>query len=647
MRRITWLLALFTALMNTPLTAQEADVLFSYDDAVVTVEEFDYVFKKNNPTIQEPTLQDLKDYLELYINFKLKVAEAEKQQIDTLPQVQRDLTNYLDQLYRSYLDKYLLDTLFTEVYERMQYDIRTRHILVSLDPNATPEDTLRAYRTIMEARKRALKGESFIQLANEVSMDEYANKKGGDIGYVTGMTLPFYNFENAVYNTPLNGVSLPIRTRLGYHIVQPTEKRPAMGTVTMSHILVRVPNEADQAMEANLKRRADSIYQALIDGAPFDSLAYRYSEDMVSKPRGGLMEPFGSGKMISAFDSTAYVLEEGEVSQPFRTAYGYHIIRKEKQEPIPAKESIREQLRRKLGRDNRYEVARERLERAFMKTHGFLSFPERLDDMMPFIDSSLYKANWTNPGLGEAEDKALFMLGEQSFTMDDFLQFMDIRQVRRRDMDLRALLQLYYDSFQQRKVLEYGLGQMYPEYPLLAQEYHDGILMFALMDKMVWNKAVEDTTGLKAYYEAHKTDHMWGHRVQADIFTFTQEKAAQKAAKKAAKWDTDKLLRKLNKKAGASPIVTVESVTVEKGDNKWVDTTGWSLGVSEVMQPTDSTYLVVRVNEKLEPMPKSLQEARGAFISDYQALLEEQWTARLRDSYTIVVKEEKLKKLLP
>lgn len=646
MNRIAWLWVLFLVCTAATVKGQKSPALFTYGNESVSLDEFEYVFKKNNPTNTDPTLQDLKDYMELYINFKLKVAEAEKQKIDTLPTVQRDLTNYLDQLYRSYMDRYLLDTLFKEAYERMQYDIRTRHILIAIDPTATPEDTLLAYKNIMDTRQRVLKGESFDKIAKEVSEDKYASKAGGDIGYITAMSLPFYNFENAVYNTPIGSVSLPIRTRMGYHLVQPVEKRPAMGTVTMSHILVRVPAEADQAMEANLKHRADSIYNALVNGAPFDSLAYRYSEDMVSKPRGGKMEPFGSGKMIASFDSTAYHLEVGEVSRPFRTTYGYHIIRKDEQQPIASKEEIKEGLQRKLARDNRYEVGRERLERRFMEELGYLAFPERVEAMLPFIDSSLYKANWNNPGLGDQEDKALFQLGEKEFTMRDFLAFIDVRQVRRRDISLEDLLQLYYDSFQQRNILEYGLGQMYPEYPLLAQEYHDGILMFALMDKMVWNKAVEDTTGLKAFYDANKTNHMWSNRAVADVYAFTEKSAAEKATKKLAKWGTDKLLAKLNKNAGENPIVTHTKVTVEKGVNSWVDTTGWRIGVSDVYPESDSTFIVVEVTELLDPMPKTLQEARGAFISDYQAKLEKDWTARLRDEYVISVKEDLLKTLL-
>lgn len=646
MNRIAWLWVLLLVCSNLAIQGQNSPVLFTYGDDSVSLNEFAYVFQKNNPTNTDPSLQDLEDYLQLYINFKLKVAEAEALQIDTLPTVQRDLTNYLDQLYRSYLDKSILDTLFEEAYARMQYDVRTRHILIAIEPNAPPEDTLMAYKNIMDARQRILKGAAFQQVAAEVSEDKYASKAGGDIGYITGLTLPFYNFENAVYQTPVGSVSLPIRTRMGYHIVQPVEKRPAMGTVTVSHILIRVPAEADQAMTANLKRRADSIYTALIQGASFDSLAVTYSEDLVSKPRGGLMEPFGSGKMIGLFDSTAYHLQVDEISRPFRTNYGYHIIRKENQVPIASAEEVRESLQQKLARDNRYEIGRERLENIFRNDLSYLAFPERVDALLPLIDSSLYLADWRNPGLGTIEDKPLFRLGEAAFTMSEFLRFIEIRQVRRRDISKEELLHLYYDSFEQRNTLEYGLGQWYPEYPLLAQEYHDGILMFALMDKMVWNKAVEDTSGLKAYYEDHTGDHMWNKRAVADVFSFTSYEQAEKAARKVDKWGTDKLLKKLNKEATITPLVTHQEVTVEKGEDEWVDSTGWTPGTSPVYTTADSTYVVVRIQKILEPMPKSLQDARGAFISDYQMKLEKEWTARLREKYIITVEPSLLTTLI-
>lgn len=640
--------ALLISVSSLLYAQQDTTILFTYNGQPVTLQEFAYVFHKNNPDKSKPTLSQLEDYLELYINFKLKVAEAEAQQIDTLPQVKRDLTNYLDQLYRSYLDKILLDTLFKEAYHRMQTDVRTRHILVSLPKNPSPEDTLKAYRKAMQLRERILDGTPFSVVAREASDDDFSGKNGGDIGYITAFAVPFYNFESAVYNTPLGKVSLPVRTRLGYHLIMPVERRQAMGEVTLSHILLRIPENADAAQVNTIQRRADSIYRALQQGAPFDSLALRYSEDMVSRQQGGRMQPFGSGKMISAFDSMAYSLDLGEISRPFKTIYGYHIIRKEDVTPIPDSSTAREMLRQKLARDTRYAEARQALAHHYKTSYGFVSYPDRLSPVLPYIDSTLMAAQWENPGIAAEKDKSLFLLGDREYSISDFLSFIASRQVRKRDISKEELVQDYFDAFVDRKVLEYGLSKTFPDYPLLRQEYRDGILMFAMMDKKVWNKAVVDSAGLQAYYADNASNHMWQERVVADIFTISKRKAAEKLQKKATKWDNDKLLRKINKKyADSIPVVTLQTVTVEKNVNPYVDSTGWVIGVSPIYTTPDSTFKVVRIKERLTPMPKKLNEARGAYISDYQQYLDKKWIESLRRKYTIEVNTSYLQKLLP
>ena len=647
MKRFTWLVV-FALISSSSLLAQppQSPTLFSFDDESVSLSEFKYVYFKNNPNNPDPTLEDLQEYLKLYINFKLKVAEAENKQVDTLPNVRRDLSNYLEQLYKSSLEKILMADLVDEAYKRMQQDVRVSHILISVAPDAKPEDTLKAYQKIMSIRDRLIGGEDFEKVAMEVSDDKYVQENKGDIGYITALSVPFYNFETAAYETPVGSVSLPVRTRLGYHLVHPTDKRPAMGSMEVAHILVKVPDDATEADFKKAKAKADSLYQLLQNGADFSEVAKAHSDDQMTADNGGLMEPFGAGRMIPTFEIAAYNLKhDGDISKPFKSRFGYHIIKRVSRTGIGEKADVAEDLKKKIQRDERFNIARERQLEAYKKKFSYVEFPDRFEPLTKLVDSTLLEGKWKYSGLSKSMNKTLFMLQDQEYTADDFLKFVAQNQVRQRGITPKAALEQMYEKFKERSILEYGISKVDEDYPMLKQEYHDGILMFALMDDQVWSKAIKDTAGLEAYYAQHKSDHMWDTRAHAKIYTIHDPAQADKIRQKAEKWDDEKLLSKFNEE-GQEPVLTISEVKVEKGTNPMVDTTGWKEGFGKMQQVNDSTMEVVRVMGTISPEPKALDEARGAFISDYQQYLEKTWVESLRKKYPVTLHEDLLQKLL-
>lgn len=647
MKRITWLIV-FAMISYGSLLAQppQSPVLFSFDDESVSLPEFKYVYFKNNPNNPDPTIQDLQEYLNLYINFKLKVAEAENKHVDTLPNVRRDLSNYLEQLYKSSLEKILMDDLLNEAYERMKQDVRVSHILISVAPDAKPEDTLKAYQKIMSVRDQLLNSKDFEKVAQEVSDDQYVQENKGDIGYITALSIPFYNFETAAYETPVGSVSLPVRTRLGYHLVHPTDKRPAMGSIQVAHILVKVPEDATDEDFKKAKAKADSLYRLLQNGADFGEVAKAHSDDKMTADNGGLMEPFGAGRMIPSFEITAYNLkQDGDIAKPFKSKFGYHIIKRVSRTGIGEKADLEEDMKKKIQRDERFNIARERQLADYKKKFAFVEFPDRFDPLTKLADSTLLEGKWSYDGLPKDMNKTLFMLQDREYTADDFLEFVAQNQVRQRGITPKAALEQMYEKFKERSILEYGISKVDEDYPMLKQEYHDGILMFALMDDQVWSKAIKDTAGLEAYYAQHKSDHMWDTRAHAKIYTIHDPAQAEKIMKKAEKWDDDKLRSKFNKDE-ANPVLTISEVKVEKGTNPMVDTTGWEMGFGTMQQVNDSTLEVVRVLGTVPPEPKALNEARGAFISDYQQYLEKTWVESLRKKYPVTLHDDLLQKLL-
>jgi peptidyl-prolyl cis-trans isomerase SurA len=659
-------------LMNNLLFGQD-DVLFQYGSHQVTQSEFEYVFAKNNPEVENVSKQDLEDYLDLYIKFKLKVAAAVDMQVDTLPGVRNDLKVYLEQLFNSYVDKKIIDTLINEAYERMKYDLHLSHILVQVSPNAKPEDTLKAYTRIMNIRSEILGGRPFDKVAVELSDDKYVKQNKGDIGYISGLLIPFYNFETTAYNTPVGKLSMPVRTRLGYHLIKVMDKRKAMGTVQLKHILVKFPKNPAPSDIEKARKKADSLYNLIENGASFDAVATANSDDKLSASKGGLMEPFGSGSMVPVFEDRAYALEkDGDMSKPFQSNIGFHIIKRVSRTPLKPLDEIRDQLKRKIQQDERYQIARNRLIRQYKETHSFIQFNDRAEPLVTRLDSSILNASWKYVPK-PADSVELFVIGNKSYYGVDLLRYIQKYQVRKRNGDFPELLDEYYRKFIERSVLEYGIEHEPGDYNMIKKEYYEGIVMFAAMEKMVWTKAVQDSAGLQAYYDAHKNDHKWGERMVVDVYRikgYVKKKIqdttsnppkdtviivadsvyTMKLVNKAEKWIGKKIpdfiVSKLNKKNAGRDNVQYNRAKVLE-DNSDASRKLWKTQPGRYVKTKfeDGTYEIMMMDRMIGPEPKLLSEARGAFISDYQNQLEKDWINELKGKYPVKINMDVLDKM--
>ena len=644
----TLLLALLIG--SVDLFAQKKDpVLLTVDGQNITLSEFEAVYKKNNRD-EVVDQEDLKEYLELYINFRLKVREAEALGLDTAKKFVQELKGYQKQLAKPYLtDKTVTEKLVKEAYERSLKDVNASHILLKVGPDALPKDTLKVYNKIMDVRKQALKGD-FAELAKKYSEDPSAKENGGDLGWFSSMRM-VYPFETAAFTTPVGEISAPVRTRFGYHILKVNGEREALGEISAAHIMIKTDKEASEEQVAEAKKKINEVKDLLDKGESFEDLARKYSQDRGSANKGGALPRFGTGRMVPAFEKAAFDLkEDGEYSEPFLTQYGWHIVKRLERFPVPSFEESEKTLSSKVAKDSRSQMSQTVVLNRIKKDYGFQENRKALDAVGALLDSTLIDGKW-DPSPAKDLNESVFSIGKKKFTQADFADYIATRQTRRKDDDLLVMMNGMYTKYVNESLLAYEeskLEEKYPEYKALLKEYRDGILLFDLTDDKVWSKAVKDTAGLKAYHAEHQNDFMWEKRLDAELYYAQNdsileplEKALKKKSKKGSP-SKEELIKNFN--ANSALNLRVESDKYEKDEEEILENVTWEKGLQGPLKAGDNQIFVL-VKEVLEPAPKSLKEARGLVTAAYQNYLEEQWIKELRDKYEYSANAELLKKI--
>lgn len=625
-------------------------VLLTVGKTQVTKSEFESVYHKNN-TKDDNTKESLEKYLELYINFKLKVQEAEEMGMDTVSSFKDELKGYRKQLAQPYLtDKDVNEKLLKEAYDRMQWDIRASHILVKLSENALPKDTLEAWNKIMKLRARILKGEDFNKVAKEkgVSDDPSAKDNGGDLGYFTALQM-VYPFETAAYNTPVGEISMPVRTRYGYHIIKVYDKRPAQGEILVAHIMVKAPEGQNAADSANAKNKIEELYGKLQKGEDFAELAKTYSDDKPSAKKGGELPWFGTNRMPFEFEQASLALQKnGDYSKPVKTKYGWHIIKRLDKKKVATFEEMRNELKSKIGKDSRSQQGRQSLIVKLKKDYNFTEAKDKkgkfaaLEQYYTLVDTTYFEGKWDSKKAA-ALNKPLFTIDGKQYTQADFTKFLETHQSKRAKADVPETINTMYKQFVDESIVAYEeskLESKYPEFKALMQEYRDGILLFELTDKKVWSKAVKDTVGLKEFYEKNKENYKWDERADATIYTVTDEKTAKEVRKLIAKKKSEKdILAAINKTSQLN--LQTESKVFQKGENALVDA-NWTPGISADKKLDNGKVTFVVVNKLLKPEVKTFNEAKGLVTADYQTYLEKEWLDQLRKKYKVEVNKDVL-----
>lgn len=632
------LTAVITFLTVISLAQTKGPHIFTFGSDTVYKSEFERVYSKNNDVkTKKPTDAEIKEYLDLYVKFKLKVKEAYARQMDTNEAFIQELAGYRKQLAQPYLvDNQVTDQLIQEAYNRMLEEVNVSHILIMSAKDDLPKDTLIAYNKLAGIRKQILDNSiSFDSAARKFSEDPSAKSNSGLLGYFSAFQM-IYPFESMAYNTPKGEVSKVFRTQFGYHILKVNDRRMSQGELKVAHIMIRFNNDAEIA---GAKEKIDAIYKKLRGGEKFEDLVKQYSEDYSTKGNNGEMTWFKSTSQLPVdFKEAAFALKNiGDYSEPVKTEFGWHIIKKLEQKPIASLAEQKETLKYKVSRDDRSQISSKIVLERLKKENKYVSNDKELVKYSATVDTSLIRGNW-KPGPKSNTNTVLFTINGQKYTYTDFSNFISDYQSPKKSGTVELLVKELYDIYTEKMNFAYEedhLEEKHIDFKYLMQEYRDGILLFELTDKMVWNKSVEDTTGLKAFYEQNKSKYMWGPRVEAAIFDCSNAKVAKAVKKMVKKNLPDSLLyKKMNSKDPLALSITRDKF--EKGKNETIDRIEWKEGIVDV-EATAGKARFVKIYKVLEPSPKELRDIMGATTSDYQAYLEENWINELKAKYPVVL----------
>jgi peptidyl-prolyl cis-trans isomerase SurA len=638
--------SLVIAFVGFNAVAQNANrTLLTIGNEEVSVDDFLSIYNKNRAVGEDLDPKTLDEYVDLFVNFKLKVKEAEALGMDTVPSFIKELAGYRKQLANPYLvDNEAGEQLIVEAYERLKYEIKASHILITLAAEASSSDTLKAYKQITKLRTEIVNGADFEAYAKQYSQDPSAKENAGSLGYFSAMYM-VYPFENAAYNTNIGAVSEIVRTRFGYHILKVIDKRLSRGEVRTAHIMVKYPKPSGQNSEAEVaiaQQKANEIYAKLVsENADFDEMAKQYSDDKNNASKGGLLPWFGTSRMVESFENAAFALvNKGDITAPIETPYGWHIIKLVDKKGLGSFEDEKSELKKKIEKDSRAQVKRTSLVNKLKKEYDYKAYKSAVNELKKIVNTDFIAGRWSLEKNTDNLTKTVISIGDKKYTQENFAAYLmkSVRKMKSKKSS-STLVDEVFATWSEDMVIAYenaNLENKYNEFRLLMQEYRDGILLYELTDTKIWSKAVKDTTGLKAFYAANKQNYMWDTRVDAKIVNCQNENIACKVYNKLRKGKTDliKLQAKVNKKSSLN--MDVKEGVYLKGDNSDIDQVEWVVGVSDLIHDNENVK-VVYIKEVIEPQVKALSEAKGLITSDYQDALEIAWLAELSAKYTVEI----------
>lgn len=641
-----WLLSIATVL-SLPAAAQ---TLFTYGTHGVKKEEFLKAYSKNN-TDNKPTAQSYRDYLDLYVRFKLKVQAALDLHLDTLPGQVAELKNFRSQIAESYMnDEASVNALIDEAMDRSTKDIQVSHIFIAVAETATPQEIANAKAKADGIYAKLLKGEDFGKLAAENSDDPEARNNKGQLGYITSFVLP-YDIENLVYPLATGAVSKPFKSKIGFHIFKKTAERKALGRIRVAQILLSFTPDASIQQKELIRERADSLYKALKAGADFKKLAFQFSNDNLSYQNGGEMQEFGVGRYEPSFEAAAFSLKQDEeIAAPVATSYGYHIIKRLRVIPVSVDKSnpaIRDNYRQTIAANDRSAVARTALLKKILQQTGYTKFPYNASAFESITQNTLEG----KPALAKQaipNTTPLFGFKRKKVSMGDWLNYADAMKNIATVKNGNTTAQLL-DKFTEATALEYyrdHLEEYNKDFAYQLREFKEGNLLFEVMQRKIWDVASLDTAGLQQYYKAHKNNYWWESSADALIVTATTDSIATIAKARFAA-DISSWKKILDNSDGT---LQGDSGRFELGQLPVIERTAFTPGLmtANVKNETDNSATfcyILKVYPNREP--RHFQDARGFVINDYQTYLEEKWVAELKKKYPVKVEEGIFKGLKP
>lgn len=573
--------------------AKKDPVVMTIAGKDVTRSEFEYFYNKNNgvDVAEEKTFDE---YVELFVNYKLKVAEAYSQGVDTTQAYLDELATYRQQIAEPYLQvQGWADTLLLQAQERKKWEVHASHLLLSCNEDDPQSKVDSLYEVIKGYQHEVAAGADFDSLARQFSQDPSARQNAGDLGYFTSLQM-VYPFEQAAFTTPVGQTSI-VRSRFGWHLIKVIDKRRSEGEVLVAHIMKNIPRGPQTEGAADPKAQIDSIYQALEAGANWETLCAQTSDDQYTAEKGGAYPWISrAARFPKEWLDECYKLETGKYSKPFATQFGWHIVKLlDRRAEAPADSVQDARLKDQLAKD-----------------------PERM------------KAG-----------KAVFAA--------------QVRERLAKDKKLRKEVAGWTDE----QVLAWAdehLAEENADFKNLYREYHDGLMLFDVSSKAVWDKASQDTVGLQNFFDANRA-----------MFKFEKPRfkgAFIECADDDALYNALKTIYDNNDPIAAADVVRATVLTdsiltpnpkaprfhivnglFSEGDNACIDAQVLKVE-GKTFTPKEKMPRVMTYGRVLTE-PDALTDIRGTVVAEYQTELEKIWVAQLREKFAVKINQKELDKL--
>ena len=596
-----------------------------------------------NKSYEPGKLPDPESYLQQYIVFRLKVADAISDGIDTTREFINELSGYRNQLAQNYLtDTKTREKLIQKMYDRSLLEINAYHILINCPEGAKPVDTLNAWNKAAAVKQRILRGESFEQVARSTSDDPSVRLNGGNLGYFTVFQM-ITPFEDAAYSLKKGSVSDPVRTPYGYHIIKVTDRKPSRGKILVAHIMKSAPPGITEKEEKEAEESINKIYEELLKGASFSELARKYSDHKQSAVNGGKLDWFGAGEIVTEFAEAAFSIRDtGQYTKPVRSSYGWHIIKLLDRKAPGSFEESRSYLESRINQSYLNSLSKRSFINTLKKEYKFRINPTVFNWFVSNTDTliinGLSKYNRSSiPG------GYLYSFADQRLSARDFAAYIEKRKSMIVTTDPAIFINRSIEAISNDQLIQYEnsiLEKKYPDFRYLINEFHDGILLFNISEKKIWSRAQEDSAGLIRYYDEHKDDFLTRKGIEASIYTLHLAGGDKKLASIYRKYSRRKegdrlMIEKINGKNDSLLVIT-KKIWYE-GDDPDLDKIQWIKGKQNIRMGNFPAIIII--NRLIDPVPKPFSEVEAEMISGYQDYLEKEWIEQLRAKYTVKIND--------
>ncbi len=635
-----YLVLFLTICFNSIAQNTTKEVLFTIDSNEYKIDEFKRIYLKNLDLVKDDSQKDLNQYLDLFIGYKLKVNKAYKLGLQNNSKYQSELNSYRIQLSKSYLnDSKVTNQLIEEAYNRSLKEVKASHILLSFDENIKGADTLAFYNKALALKKQIEKGESFETVAMANSQDPSVAENKGNLGYFSAFRM-LYPFESAAYKTQIGQISNPVRTRFGYHLIMVTDVRDNKGEVTVAHIMILNPTDASDEAKLKAKQTIDDISKKINQGESFEALASQFSEDKSTAVKGGVLQRFGTGQLSSeAFESAAFSLQnKGDISQPFESGFGWHIVKLIEKHPIKSLADSKSELENKIKRDERSIIITNTLANKLKSKYTQEVNKTQYKNIEKTVTDAIYSQTWEFPKEDlSIKDDLLIIDKSIKVATISFANYIQSQQKNKlATKPVKKLVAELFETWKGEQLIAYytdNLENEFIDFKNVMDEYRDGLLLFDLMEKEIWDKSKTDTIGLQNFYNLNKSKYNWKERFDVDILSSTDANVIESAQKMLQKGKSIEFIKsKLNKSDKVA--IMVKSGLFEKKYDVLDKIPNLTLGANNTYKDANYSF-VVQVKNIKPAETKAFEDCKSKVINDYQQYLESTWVDELKKEFKI------------